>query len=431
MKKEEYKKAVSLIHNVRYGGLPTHYPSLLSWNKTDNLSEISKLWEEYFLRDSKEPFSVYIHIPFCATKCRFCFLQINSKKNVPDEYLDALIAELVYFKKLGSIRKKTDSVYIGGGTPNLMTAAQIKKLGEALKANLNLSSCRQIIMESNPGFWDDEKIEEALKMGVNAVISGVQSFDENISNLNNRTQNMDNFFNIINKFKNNGVLVNIDMLLGLSDSRENFLRDLKLLAKTYPHQVHLNRMKPLKENQISIDKSRLKDMQNRAFSFLEKIGYKRIDEDSASLFGGKNINIQGNPSYQIYSTILGLGSSAMGHIFGKLRYRNEKDYKKYCLKASCGILCSEISEKISEKQEIIHYCLNKLSDGKISMSELKNIFSEKAAVYALKKLNKAVSLKLALKRNGDYYTAGETDFFALTVLFYEKKYLKKVAKIKI
>ena len=128
---------------------------------------------------------LYVHIPFCRSKCSYCdffSLPIGSGA-VPDSYIDALLAEAAYKKKLHRIKNWT-TVYIGGGTPSLLSAFQLEKLCTGLfalcppagGAEITLEvNCADIAEKNAHGFSD--YLENASAAGVNRISAGIQSLD--------------------------------------------------------------------------------------------------------------------------------------------------------------------------------------------------------------------------------------------------------------
>jgi len=284
-------------------------------------------------------------------------------------------------------------------------------------------------MESNPGFWNSEKIRILKKYGVDTVIMGVQSFDADASLKNNRSQDLDSLYDFARRFRKNGIKINIDLLLGLTDGKK-FKKDLESISKLLPDQIHVNRIKPLRGTLSGEEKNKLKQMQNEAFSFLSEFGYSRIDEDSCSLkiYEGRNINIQGDPKYQIYSSILGLGMGAMGHLFSKCRYQNTLNLETYKKSLETGLPPVFKYCKISEADEITHYCLNRISDGFVDVDDMRKKFSKESVKKMFKKFEKAGKSGLLEPVENGFEIKGDVDFFEITKIFYDIKYLKKIAQ---
>ena len=119
--------------------------------------------------------SLYIHIPFCISKCIYCdFNSIIVQSQVVDEYLDAIRSELQAIK--GEYYFTT--VYIGGGTPTVLNEIQLSKLLNIISKHVDISNIREYTIEANPGTLNDEKILALKNSQVNRISVGVQSFND-------------------------------------------------------------------------------------------------------------------------------------------------------------------------------------------------------------------------------------------------------------
>ena len=124
------------------------------------------------------PLALYVHIPWCLKKCPYCdFNSHEARGDVPeDRYVDALIADLEL--ALPSIwSRRVVSVFIGGGTPSLFSAAAIDRLLAAIRARVPLSPEAEVTLEANPGTFERAKFAGFFAAGVNRLSVGVQSFD--------------------------------------------------------------------------------------------------------------------------------------------------------------------------------------------------------------------------------------------------------------
>jgi len=124
------------------------------------------------------PLALYVHIPWCLKKCPYCdFNSHEARGDVPeDRYVDALIADLEL--ALPSIwGRKVFSVFIGGGTPSLFSAAVIDRLLAAIRARVPLIPDAEVTLEANPGTFERAKFAGFFAAGVNRLSLGVQSFD--------------------------------------------------------------------------------------------------------------------------------------------------------------------------------------------------------------------------------------------------------------
>ncbi len=421
-----FEKVIDTIHSVRYGGLPTHYPSITSWDLSGENFNLLSLWDKKFKSESREPLGLYINIPFCRTRCSFCFLDVMCDLKKIDEYMDLLEKEASFFMPY---RPSIDSVYIGGGTPNILSARNIERLLNIIHKNFNPVEKCEIIMESNPDFWDDEKLIKARAGGVSLIITGVQTFNLKQCRDLNRHQIKDPE-KLLRKIKKYGFKLSVDLLAGISDPK-TYSYDLKKIASVKPDQIHINRLKPVSGKYSQAEKKKLIGMQNAGFSYLESYGYSRIDEDSCSLarYNSGNVNVQGEPNYQIYSSIIGLGIGAMGHIFSCCRYVNEANIKNYRMKIESNRLPSLRHIVLKEKEEIIHYFLVNIGLKGVHISDMKKKFSPKAVSMILKKASVLRAKGLICSKGGYFKVNGDApDFFSITKILYQRKYMAKIAE---
>jgi oxygen-independent coproporphyrinogen-3 oxidase len=125
------------------------------------------------------PLALYVHVPWCLKKCPYCdFNSHEARGKVPkDAYVDALVADLEF--ALPSIwGRKVVTVFIGGGTPSLLSAAAIDRLLGAIRARVPLQPDAEITLEANPGTFERAKFAGYFGAGVNRLSLGIQSFDE-------------------------------------------------------------------------------------------------------------------------------------------------------------------------------------------------------------------------------------------------------------
>ena len=124
------------------------------------------------------PLSLYIHIPWCVRKCPYCdFNSHEAREPVPEQrYIDALIADLESALPL-IWGRKVYTVFFGGGTPSLFSAAGIEQIINAVRARVPLAIDAEITLEANPGTFEAEKFRAFRAAGVNRLSIGIQSFN--------------------------------------------------------------------------------------------------------------------------------------------------------------------------------------------------------------------------------------------------------------
>lgn len=122
----------------------------------------------------KQNLGIYVHIPFCKSKCYYCdFISYANKENLEEEYVYSIVEEI---KEAKLEKYNIETVYIGGGTPSIMQSKNIGKILEHIKPNKEA----EITIEVNPGTVNKEKLKDYKNYGVNRLSIGLQSTDNNI-----------------------------------------------------------------------------------------------------------------------------------------------------------------------------------------------------------------------------------------------------------
>src|SRR5690606_19659681 len=124
------------------------------------------------------PLSLYIHVPWCVRKCPYCDFNSHAQNGeLPeDEYIDALLEDLNHDPNYVQGRAIL-SIFIGGGTPSLLSAKAYEKLFADMQQKLHFASDIEITLEANPGTAEREKFADYFALGINRLSIGVQSFD--------------------------------------------------------------------------------------------------------------------------------------------------------------------------------------------------------------------------------------------------------------
>ncbi|MGZ8096275.1 MAG: coproporphyrinogen-III oxidase family protein, partial [Methylosarcina sp.] len=132
------------------------------------------------------PLSLYIHIPWCIKKCPYCdFNSHAAKADLPETaYIDALLTDLARDLHRYEINRPLATIFIGGGTPSLFSAAAIDRLLQGIAQQVTLEKDVEITLEANPGTFESRKFKDFRLLGINRLSIGIQSFhDEQLQRL--------------------------------------------------------------------------------------------------------------------------------------------------------------------------------------------------------------------------------------------------------
>ncbi|MBT8522546.1 oxygen-independent coproporphyrinogen III oxidase-like protein [Polynucleobacter paneuropaeus] len=268
------------------------------------------------------PLALYIHFPWCERKCPYCDFnshQIKDGKNRFDEvrYLKALIADLE--TELPRIwGRQVHSIFIGGGTPSLLSGAGMQELLSAVRARINLEPDAEITMEANPGSVEAEKFSAFAKAGINRVSLGIQSFQDEqlkaLGRIHNGKEARAAIAIALEHFKS----VNIDLMYGLPKQTLEQARDdietalsfntphLSLYNLTLEPNTYFASFPPQLPNEETIDA-----IFEQNLALLGKAGYQRYE---VSAYAKKGQECKHNLNYWRFGDYIGIGAGAHGKI---------------------------------------------------------------------------------------------------------------------
>ena len=293
--------------------------------------------------------NAYIHIPFCKSKCNYCsFTSFVDFSNI-DKYLLCLNQEIKYFYQ----KEKLNTLYIGGGTPSLLSVNQINDILSLFSFENNA----EITMELNPNDVDEKYLNNLLNLGINRLSFGVQTFDNNILKIIGRRHNSNDAIEVVKLAKNMGFdNISIDLIYGLpNQTMNNFKNDLKFavnLPITHLSFYGLKIEEGCKFYQNIPDNLPDADTQADMYEFLcEFLTNNDFEHYEISNFSKKGFNSKHNLNYWDNNTYYGFGIAAHGYD-GNIRYSNKIDFKSYFENPIEHFEITELTKKQKLEEEI-------------------------------------------------------------------------------
>lgn len=268
----------------------------------------------------RPPLSLYIHVPWCVRKCPYCDFNSHALQGeLPESaYLDALLEDLDRDLPLVSERE-ISTVFIGGGTPSLMSGAFYQALFGRLSEKLALARDAEITLEANPGTLEAGRFEAFRKAGINRLSIGVQSFDPDHLTVLGRIHDSDSAHRAIETARQAGFdNFNIDLMHGLpGQTPEQAVRDLEAaLAYEPPHlswyQLTLEPNTEFYSRPPTLpDDDRLWDIYQQGARFLRAHGYRDYE---VSAWCRNDRASRHNLNYWTFGDYLALGAGAHGKV---------------------------------------------------------------------------------------------------------------------
>ena len=266
------------------------------------------------------PLSLYVHIPWCVRKCPYCdFNSHQSPDNLPEQaYVKALIKDLDH--DLTWVQgRKLHSIFFGGGTPSLFSAASIEKILQAVQQRIEFSEDIEITLEANPGTAEQQKFADFKTAGINRLSLGIQSFDDKqlqrLGRIHDRTQG----HRAIDMAQHaNFKYLNIDLMHGLPDqSADQALSDLETAINSavthiswYQLTIEPNTEFYSKPPPLPAD-DELAQIQQLGQTALLQGGFEQYE---VSAFALGDVACKHNINYWQFGDYLGIGAGAHGKI---------------------------------------------------------------------------------------------------------------------
>ena len=279
------------------------------------------------------PLSLYIHFPWCVRKCPYCdFNSHEAKGELPEkEYLDAVRLDLE--QSLPMIwGRKIHTIFIGGGTPSLMSAAGLDRLMSDVRTLLPLALDAEITMEANPGTFEAERFKSYRDSGINRLSIGIQSFNGNHLKALGRIHDEAEALRAVEIARSTFENFNLDLMFALpSQTLEEARRDLQTaLSFAPPHlsMYHLT-MEPntvfAKYPPALPDDDTSADMQDMILEATLAAGYRHYE---VSAYAQPGRQAKHNLNYWQFGDYLGIGAGAHSKISFPHRVLRQARYKQ-------------------------------------------------------------------------------------------------------
>ena len=279
---------------------------------------------------------LYVHVPFCKTKCPYCdFYSVTSLSSIPD-WLEAIKREMLLYRDRFS---HFDSLYLGGGTPSLLPDHDLADLHHHLRTPLSLFRDTEFTVEANPDDITSDKLAVLRDLGVNRISLGVQSFDDRDLRFLKRRHTADQAVKALERFKGAGFAkVGLDLMYGLPGQTESsWVKTLEQAVSFNPehiscYQLTIHESTPFGNLQAKGEIKPPGEEKESAFfvltsAFLKEKGY--LHYEVSNFARGEENLCRHNLKYWRHAPYLGLGPSAHSYQDGS-RWWNLRDLEGYC-----------------------------------------------------------------------------------------------------
>ncbi len=319
----------------------SNYPPYSKWN-ADQLDEVTRVLAQPPVADT--PLGLYLHIPFCRKRCKFCYFKVFTDQNAKD--IEAYVAALC--KEIELVSQQTVMgarpfrfVYFGGGTPSFLSSRQLTSLVDRLRANINWDQAEEVTFECEPGTLQENKIKTLKQLGVTRLSLGVENFSDSVLEENGRAHLSKEVYKAWDWIKAADFdNVNIDLISGMvGETWENWKYNIAEAIKLSPESVTIYQMELPYNTVYSKDilgekiETPVADWPTKrawldyAFDEFLAAGYKISSAYTVVKDDGK-VNFSYRDNLWQGSDLLATGIASFGHVSG-VHYQNKADMKQY------------------------------------------------------------------------------------------------------
>ncbi|MBK8805390.1 MAG: oxygen-independent coproporphyrinogen III oxidase [Bacteroidales bacterium] len=342
-------KELLLKYNIQ-GPRYTSYPPATFFHDAFTASDYQNAIIESNNQDPSN-ISLYIHIPFCHKLCHFCgchSIALNNQEKQIDDYIKALIKEIVNVSNFISKDRKVTQIHWGGGTPHSITETKIAEIMNVIHNQFTVATDAEIAMECNPAYTDMNFFALLKTIGFNRISLGIQDFNPEVLKKVNRDSPKISIKEIVSFLQNNNIGVNLDLIYGLpGQTVQDFFYSLEQSSEIKPDRIvtfSYAHVPWMKKSQKYLEKFEIPDptekfmMLLKAYDFFVSKNYIPIgmdhfalanDELSVALLNKKlHRNFQGystkDRTGQVYAFGVS-GISQLSHVYAQ----NTKDTTQY------------------------------------------------------------------------------------------------------
>jgi len=364
----------------------SNYPPFSQW-KPEFVGDAINALDQPARTD--EPFGLYLHIPFCRKRCKFCYFKVYTDRNANEieVYLQALIKESELYARTRAFQgRELRFVYFGGGTPSYISEKQLHQLVEGLNRHVSWSNAEEVTFECEPGTLRRSKLETLKDIGVTRLSLGAEHFDDELLAANGRAHLSPEIYEVYETARQvDFPQINIDLIAGMVGETEAKWRDtVRRAIELEPDSVTIYQME-LPYNTI-ISQEILKDgiespiadwptkqrWLDYAFDQFQASGYR--------IASAYTVATTKKPCRFIYTDALwhggdmiGLGVSSFSH-FGGVHFQNVHSFEEYLSLIEQNKLPLFRALTLTAKQKLIREMILQLKTGAIDLRYFRNKF---------------------------------------------------------
>ncbi len=340
-------------------------------------------------RSEPAPLGLYLHIPFCRKRCKFCYFRVYTDKNAGDveTYVSALSREIELVSQLEIMGGRPFRfVYFGGGTPSFLSAKQLTSLVDRLRANINWDQAEEVTFECEPGTLAEPKVHTLRELGVTRISLGVENFSDAVLEENGRAHLSPEIYKAWDwiqaaQFPN----VNIDLIAGMvGETWDNWKECVRRTIELSPDSVTIYQMELPFNTVYSRDmlgrqvESPVADWPtkrawvNYAFDELGAAGFA-VSSTCTVFKDTHKVNFSYRDNLWHGADLLATGVASFGHASG-VHYQNEPEWGDYVTRLENGELPLARGMAPTPHQLLIREMILQLKTGRLDVDYFQTKF---------------------------------------------------------
>jgi oxygen-independent coproporphyrinogen-3 oxidase len=303
--------------------------------------------------DRERPLGLYLHLPFCRKRCKFCYFRVYTDKNADDvaRYTKALAREVeLYGARPQVADRPLDFVYFGGGTPSFVSVRHLRELSARVQAVYPWDRVREVTFECEPGTLTRTKVAAIRELGVTRLSLGIESFDDRILAENGRAHVSKEIYRVLPWVAEEGFdQVNVDLIAGMvGETWETWERTVGETLRAEPDSVTVYQMelphnarfsRQLQEGTLAAPLAtwaQKREWHAYAFERLAEAGYE-VSSAYTMVRRGKPCRFLYRDALWHGGDMLGTGVASFGHL-GGVHLQNAADWEGYLTAVEGGFL---------------------------------------------------------------------------------------------
>jgi coproporphyrinogen III oxidase-like Fe-S oxidoreductase len=365
----------------------SNYPPFSQWNAESIGEALAALNQPPRVND---PLGLYIHIPFCRKRCKFCYFKVYTDKNASEieVYLDALIKENEIYSRSPAFQgRQLRFAYFGGGTPSYISEKQLHYLVDGLNAHVSWANAEEVTFECEPGTLQKSKLEALKEIGVTRLSLGIEHFDDAVLEANGRAHLSPEIYRAYEWAREvDFPQINIDLISGMmGETEEKWRETVRRAIELEPDSVTIYQMELPYNTVISQDILKQGvaspiagwDTKRRWLTY----AFDQFQEHSYEIASATTLATTKKPCRFIYTDALwrggdmiGLGVSSFSHFDG-VNFQNVHNFEEYVRILSTDELPLLRAVSLTPKQRLIREMILQLKTGSLDTTYFRDKFA--------------------------------------------------------